>query len=181
MIIHDYREHWIDDFNKIKRVIEKSLQGLNISIEHIGSTSVPSLAAKPIIDIDIVFAGSMAFEEIRIRLEKLGYFHNGNQGIPDREAFKRNVMDQKHNVLDCIDHHLYVCPVDSAELQRHILFRNYLTANEDARVLYQNLKLAIALEAEQDRKKYVELKEVRARELIYTMVEKARKDKKNGL
>jgi GrpB-like predicted nucleotidyltransferase (UPF0157 family) len=170
MLIQKYNPNWIKDFNDIKNVITEALINLNVQIEHVGSTSIPNLAAKPIIDIDIVFETPKEFEVIKSGLEKIGYYHNGNQGILNRDVFKRIKTDAKHEILDSTAHHLYVCPSDSAELQRHILFRDYLKSNEDARIQYQSLKYALAEEANQDRKKYAELKEMKASEFINTVI-----------
>ncbi len=174
MLLQVHNPAWIQDFEKISKLIDDALQNLFVSIEHVGSTSIPHLAAKPIIDIDVVFANPKDFEAIKIRLEKMGYAHHGNQGIPDREVFKRNGAS-KDIVLDKIAHHLYVCPSDSEELQKHILFRDYLLANEEARVQYQKLKQEIAEEANQDRKKYAQLKELKATGFINLMIANARK------
>ena len=177
MLIHTYKEKWIEDFNKIKNIIDETLSNKNITIEHIGSTSIPQLAAKPIIDIDIVYPSKVAFDEIKKRLAKIGYYHNGNQGILHREAFKRDGATRKHEILDAITHHLYVCPMDSEELERHILFRDYLIINEEAKNQYQNLKYEIANEVKQDKKKYAQLKEVKARDFINSIIEKAKRNK----
>jgi GrpB-like predicted nucleotidyltransferase (UPF0157 family) len=173
MLIQQYEKKWIEDFNKIKKTISEALLNLKISIEHIGSTSIPELAAKPIIDIDVIFDETLEFGEIKRRLDKIGYYHNGNQGVLNREVFKRYKMSTQHEVLDFIAHHLYVCPVDSEELQRHILFRNYLIASQEARVQYKNLKYQLAEEAGQNQKKYAALKEVRAREFVNAIISKA--------
>ncbi len=77
------------------------LNGLGYTIEHVGSTSVPNLDAKPIIDIDIVFTESKTLPMIKAALEAIGYYHNGNQGIEDREVFKRNGK-LNHSSLDTI-------------------------------------------------------------------------------
>jgi GrpB-like predicted nucleotidyltransferase (UPF0157 family) len=172
MLIQTYKESWIADFNAISKILVETLVNLNVSVEHIGSTSIPNLAAKPIIDVDIVFDKDTDFTEIKALLESLDYYHNGNQGIINREVFKRT-KTANHQILDSITHHLYVCSSDSDELRRHILFRNYLIANEDARIEYQKLKYEIAAEAEQDKKKYAELKEIKAREFIDSVIKKA--------
>jgi GrpB-like predicted nucleotidyltransferase (UPF0157 family) len=176
MLIQKYQKSWIADFNAISKILRKALINLNVSIEHIGSTSIPELAAKPIIDIDIIIDNYRSFDNVKCGLENIGYYHNGNQGIADREVFKRSKI-ANHQVLDSVAHHLYVCPIDSDELQRHIYFRDYLIANADARIEYQNLKYEIAAEANQDKKKYAELKEIKAREFIIGVIEKAEKDK----
>ncbi len=175
LLIQAYQPSWVQDFSKIRRVIDEALQPLNVPIEHVGSTAVPHLAAKPIIDIDIIYDENTNFEDIKTGLEKLGYFHNGNQGIPDRNVFKRGKMLVFHPVLDKIVHHLYVCLSDSEALQRHILLRDYLLENEDARVYYQNLKYAIAEEVNQDKKQYAALKEIKTKDFIDIIIEKAKK------
>jgi GrpB-like predicted nucleotidyltransferase (UPF0157 family) len=175
MLIQAYKETWAHDFNQIKKVLEETLVNLPISIEHIGSTAVPQLAAKPIIDISIVFDSDVEFDDIKGSLEKIGYYHNGNQGIPNREVFKRAKNATIHSLLDVIAHHLYVCPSDGEELRRYILFREYLIANEDARMAYQDLKYQIAEEARHDRKEYARLKELKATAFINSITDKVRK------
>ena len=115
MLIEKYTSNWIKDFTKIKSEIENGLQGLDYTVEHVGSTCVPNLDAKPIIDIDIIYSKKLDFEKIKSALLKIGYYHNGNQGIEDRDVFKRNGK-LANQILDTIKHHLYVCPIESIEL-----------------------------------------------------------------
>ncbi|MEL7159615.1 MAG: GrpB family protein, partial [Bacteroidota bacterium] len=89
MLIQDYRAYWPIDFARLSEVLTAALAGTNHHIEHVGSTAVPGLAAKPIIDLDVVYYAPEAFGEIKDSLEQLGYYHNGDQGIPGREVFKR--------------------------------------------------------------------------------------------
>ncbi|GJM35172.1 MAG: hypothetical protein DHS20C18_41730 [Saprospiraceae bacterium] len=174
MLIQTYNPIWKQHFETIKEVLQSALHGHTIAIEHIGSTSVPGLAAKPIIDIDIVFPADAEFIAIKTDLSKIGYYHNGDQGIANREAFKRNEGLNKHPVLDEIEHHLYVCPADSQELHRHLLFRNYLRRHNWAREEYGKLKYALAKETNQDRKAYALLKELRAKELVESIINRAK-------
>ncbi len=90
------------------------------------------LAAKPIIDIDIVIDDN--FDEVKSLLEEIGYCHEGDLGIPGRDAFK---YEGKPHVMM---HHLYVCKRDNEELQRHITFRNYLREHPDVRDRYGAVK-----------------------------------------
>lgn len=175
MLIQPYQKSWADDFNTLKSIIHEALPNLTVAIEHVGSTSIPGLAAKPIIDMDIVFDKSVAFNKIKTGLATLGYYHNGNQGIAGREAFKRNPAAAKHEILDFITHHLYACRTDSEELNKHILFRDWLVTDADARNKYQTLKYAIAEEANQDKKRYAELKETKAADFTNGIIEKAKK------
>lgn len=170
MLIQPYSPNWVDDFEKIKKVLNEEVFDYILDIEHVGSTAVPNLAAKPIIDIDIIYQEIDDFEKIKIGLEKLGYYHNGNQGIEGREVFKRNGKQEK-KVLDNITHHLYVCKYDSVELQRHILFRDFLRKNEITRNYYLQLKLELANEIKNDKAKYAALKQLKANPFINYVIE----------
>ena len=174
MILQDYQERWVDDFKEIKNVIQEALFKREVFIVHIGSTSIPNLAAKPIIDIDVVYGPSVDFKGVKEGLEKIGYCHNGNQGIKDREVFKRCRLTGKHEILDAISHHLYVCPIYSEEFNRHLLFKHYLIENERERQ-YQEFKMQIAEAAKQDKKKYTYLKEVETRAFIHSIIDSAKK------
>jgi len=173
MLLQKYQGSWADDFMKIKEVLGAVLGDIEVEIEHIGSTSIKYIAAKPIIDIDIVFHPNVKFAEIENRLANLNYYHNGDQGIKDREAFNRHETKGKHEILDFIYHHLYVCPSHSLELERHLNLRNYLNEHEGARKQYEKIKYQIAEEANQDRKIYAKLKETRASEFIESILRKA--------
>lgn len=170
MLIQIYNPEWVNQFEKIKEKLLIGLSGIEVNIEHIGSTSLPSLAAKPIIDIDIVYNESTDFELIKKSLEGLGYFHNGNQDVEGREVFKRTKKNESE-VLDKIPHHLYVCKPDCAELQRHLLFRDYLRKHEVARIFYQKLKYQIAEETHNDRKQYAKIKELKANSFVNYIIE----------
>jgi GrpB-like predicted nucleotidyltransferase (UPF0157 family) len=164
MLIQKHNLNWKTDFNKISSILKDTLDGLILSIEHVGSTAVPDLDAKPIIDIDVIFEGDV-FSEIKERLIAIGYYHNGDQGIPDREVFKRDNA-ANHPILDSISHHLYVCSSDSEELKNHLLFRDHLKSNESARNQYIKIKLDLAEKANQDKKVYANLKEIEASAFI---------------
>ena len=170
MLLNAYTSTWIQNFTDIKREIDKGLHGIEFIIEHIGSTSVPNLDSKPIIDIDIIFFKPMDFENIKTGLERIGYYHNGNQGIEGREVFKRNGK-LTSEILDTVKHHLYVCPVGSKALERHLLSRNFLRKHEWARIKYQQMKYELAEKANQDRKVYAALKELYVNDFIDAIVE----------
>ncbi|MBL7726781.1 MAG: GrpB family protein [Dinghuibacter sp.] len=174
MLIQEYQERWPHDFEAIKSVLHSVLNETLCVIEHVGSTAVPQLAAKPIIDIDIVYTEQQQFAVIKAGLASLGYFHNGDQGLPGREVFKRGISGTTHPVLDTIVHHLYVCMKGSAQLNRHLLLRNYLRAHPEARAVYQQMKYELAVEAKQDRKRYAALKEEKANVFIDAVLEKAK-------
>lgn len=152
IIVLPYDKEWKIAFEKIKNEIEDAIGDLLINIEHVGSTFVEGMSAKPCIDLDVVIKDYSVFDEVVRRLEKTGYIHEGNLGIKDREAFKYS--DKPH----LMRHHMYVCPQVSEELQRHITFRDYLRSNPDAVKEYSLVKETAAKLYPNDIDKYIEYK-----------------------
>lgn len=171
MLIVDYCEEWIADFKALKETITCRFRDFDYSIEHIGSTAVPGMAAKPIIDIDVVYYADDDFQKIREALVALNYYHNGDQGIEGREVFKRS-SGTKHPVLDQIRHHLYVCPDDSEELKKHLIIRDYLRAHAEVREDYIRRKKEIARTVQQDRKAYAQHKQTEMRSFFDGILKK---------
>lgn len=176
MVLSEYNELWPEQFENIKNILLNKFSGIVFRIEHVGSTSVKELSAKPKLDIDIVIPKEVSFEVIKEKLSELGYFHRGDLDVEGREVFDRNnsVYDV---VLDNITHNLYACYEDNIELERHLLFRDYLRSNSEARLEYERLKKDIAERSGQDVKKYVLMKETEAREFVYFIVERSRQTK----
>lgn len=152
VIVEDYNPQWEQEFIKIKKEIESCLGPLALSIEHVGSTSVKGLAAKPIIDLDVVINDQSLLNDVIQRLGSIGYIYEGNLGIEGREAFK---YKSKPHLMT---HHLYVCPKDSKELYRHITFRNYLRNHPEARKAYSKIKKEAALLFPNSIEQYIEYK-----------------------
>jgi GrpB-like predicted nucleotidyltransferase (UPF0157 family) len=149
VIVTDYDPAWPDIFASLQRMLVCALGDTALAVEHVGSTAVPGLAAKPVIDVDVV----VRREDIATAIEKLtraGYKHTGDQGVPDREAFRQKG--------DLPAHHLYVCPADSAELARHLAFRDALRRDAELRDAYGRLKQRLALLYRDDRVAYTEAK-----------------------
>ena len=159
VVVLPYDEGWIYDFEKIKNELEKALGDLIVGIEHVGSTSVKGLSAKPCIDIDIIIKDYSVFESVVNELNQIGYIHEGDLGIKDREAFKYS--DKQHMPK----HHLYVCPAYSEELRRHITFRDFLRKDPDAARRYSAVKEEAARLFPSDIDKYIEYKSPCIKEL----------------
>ena len=136
--IEPYDPEWKNEFLKIKNMIIKHVDDLIIRIEHVGSTSVKGLAAKPIIDLDVVIENNSILPRTIKRLKKIGYEHEGNLGIEGREAFRKIRKD------DLMKHHLYVCPEKGKGFVEHIALRNYLRENKKAKEEYEKLKFKLA-------------------------------------
>ncbi len=129
----DYDSKWVNDFNQIKGEIEEALKDLVLAVEHVGSTSVPLLAAKPIIDLDVVIDQN-DLKEVIYLLENHGYIYEGKEHLRT--------------------HHLYVCPQDSKELKRHLAFRNYLRKHPNTVKEYGKIKKEAAKLYPNDIEKY---------------------------
>ncbi|MGC1307269.1 MAG: GrpB family protein [Phormidesmis sp.] len=145
----EYKPTWVDEFQSYSEQLKPLLKGSIIGIEHVGSTSVVGLAAKPIIDIDIVISSRVILEQVLQKLAVAGYKHIGNDGIPGREAFAWPSERR---------HHLYVCAVNSHNLHNHLIFRDYLRKNSEVAVTYGQLKKKLAEKYKRDAESYCEAK-----------------------
>ena len=152
VVVLPYDEQWKQDFLMIKNELVSALGQLAMRIEHVGSTSIEGLSAKPIIDIDVVIKDDTVLEEVISALGAIGYRHEGDLGIAGREAFKYDGKDHLRK------HHLYVCPENSPELKRHIAFRDYLRTHPDAVREYSHIKEEGARNYPYDIDKYIEHK-----------------------
>lgn len=134
VIVVPYNKQWPKEFEKIKVEIFAALGQLAVSIEHVGSTSVQGLWAKPIIDIDIVIPDNKFLPQVIDKLKNIDYQYEGNFGIEGREAFRYD------NKPEFMLHHLYVCTLNSKELKRHLAFRDFLRTHSDAVAAYSQVK-----------------------------------------
>lgn len=157
VVVTDYDPDWPELFQSLRSRIAHALGTIAALIEHVGSTAVPGLAAKPIIDIDVLLISADALPTAIDRLATIGYLHQGNLGIAEREAF---LAPQ-----GSFPHHLYVCPPDSIEFRRHLAFRDYLRAHADETRNYGELKRMLAAEFRDDRPSYIAGKEAFVAEL----------------
>lgn len=144
--VMDYLAEWPEVFASIRARVWPILRDFAIGIEHVGSTAVPGLAAKPIIDIDVIVASRREIPLAVTRLGRRGYRHLGDLGIEDRDGFRPP--------SDAPAHHLYVCPVGSLALRNHIAVRDYLHAHPSDAAAYTDLKKKLAREYARDRDAY---------------------------
>lgn len=121
-----YNRDWPERFARIAAHVRTFLPD-GCTIHHVGSTSVPGMPAKDIIDLDIEYA-QCTLQEVVDALGEAGYEHEGDLGVPGREAFKA-VPDSHAASLPA--HHLYACESGAFELQKHLSFRNYLRAHPE--------------------------------------------------
>ena len=152
VVVMPHDATWKNEFEKIKTEIEDALGDLAMGIEHVGSTAVEGLAAKPCIDIDVVIRDASELGAAVAALSRIGYVHEGDLGIKGREAF--DYADKPH----LMKHHLYVCAQDSAELLRHIAFRDFLRGHPEAAAEYGRIKQEAARLFPDDIARYIAYK-----------------------
>jgi GrpB-like predicted nucleotidyltransferase (UPF0157 family) len=143
----DYDSSWPLTFASLQAPIWEALRGIALSVEHVGSTSVPGLAAKPIIDIDAIVPSRAEMPAAIDRVAALGYVHCGTLGIEDREAFESPVGLPAH--------HLYACVQGSAALANHLAIRDCLRRNPAAAAAYGRLKKQLAEQFPVDVESYI--------------------------
>jgi GrpB-like predicted nucleotidyltransferase (UPF0157 family) len=146
----DYDPDWPRIFHQLRDQIWPSVRDVAVAIEHVGSTSVPGMAAKPVIDMDVVIATVADLPSLKLRLGSLGYEHRGNLGVNDREAFLSPV--------NLPSHHLHACVQNSLALQNHIAVRDYLRTHPSEAAVYSKLKKRLAERFPNERERYVESK-----------------------
>jgi GrpB-like predicted nucleotidyltransferase (UPF0157 family) len=152
IVISDYDPAWVDRFEGERELLAEALRPHALRIEHVGSTSVPGLAAKPIVDIAVSLRTLTVIPDVRILLAALDYRHRGEEGMPGRHCFCKPISPpgRAHRVAQ-----LHVTQVGSNDFRNHILFRDYLRAHPDARDEYAALKRTIAAEVDDDIAAYI--------------------------
>ncbi|WP_428611112.1 GrpB family protein [Shewanella sp.] len=146
----DYQRHWPEVFEAEKALLLAVLGDRVITIEHIGSTSVPGLAAKPIIDILVEADSLAALDAKNSQLQRLGYRARGEHGIAGRRYFQKGGEQRSH--------HLHAFQSGSAQLTAHRAFRDYLIAHPQMAGEYGRLKQRIAKKGQHDSEAYMALK-----------------------
>ena len=154
-----YDAAWPAFFRAMEERLQALFVGTEVVIEHVGSTAVPGLAAKPIVDIDVVVPSNADIPDVVRRLESGGYVHRGDLGIPGREAF--DVPP------DLPYHHLYVVAAGTKPHLDHVLLRDHLRSHPDAAERYGRRKLEVAhLITAESRQAYMDAKASVIEELL---------------
>ncbi len=152
-----YDARWPQLYASEEARLRRFLGGLSIVLEHSGSTAVPGLVAKPILDILGGRPASVSRESAIDAIERAGYTYRGEQGIAGRDFFRRG---------DPRSHHLHLTTVGSDFWKDHLDFRDYLRGHSDARDAYAALKVDLAKKYPRDREAYIEGKTDFVREIL---------------
>ena len=151
IVLSSYDPDWPRLFAEERQRLQAAIGEWAVVIEHVGSTSIPGIAAKPIIDIVVAVAELVDELKCITPLVEIGYDCKGEFGIPERVFFRKltdtPLPGQVTNGIGRT-HQVHMFQRDNIEVERHIAFRDYLRANPDARQAYEDLKRRLAAEHE---------------------------------
>lgn len=165
VVIVDYDPRWPRFFDEEKTNILRVIGPMIVSVEHIGSTAVPGLAAKPIIDI---MAGVRHLSDATwciqpLRTLRYEYVPEYEKLIPDRRYFhKRSMQGMEHGST----HHLHMVEDGSEFWSRQLLFRDYLRDHPEEARRYADLKKTLAARYSSDRERYTSAKTDYIQEIV---------------
>ncbi|MEI6970672.1 MAG: GrpB family protein [bacterium] len=144
-----YSSAWHTLFEREKKTLLVALRGIVLKIEHIGSTSVPDMEAKPIIDMAAAVPSLAEVPSCIQPLASVGYEYKGEYNLPGRHFFTKG---SPHT------YYLHVVAIDSDHWSSWLIFRDYLTAHKDVAAEYSQLKRDLARAYQSDRDAYTKAK-----------------------
>lgn len=142
----DYDPQWAMAYQVEAAAIRRALEGLDVSLHHIGSTSVPGLKAKLVIDILIEVSEVADLDVYDDGLQAIGYTPNGEFGIPGRRFYLKGLYDRPR--------HIHAFNFGTPDVLRHLAFRDYLIAHPDIAIEYGALKAGLADACDNDNDVY---------------------------
>jgi len=137
-----YDPNWTKKFLIESQDVKEALGDNCIAIHHIGSTAVPDLAGKPVIDIMPVVIDINLVDQYNNAMEKLDYTARGENGIPFRRYFRKGSVIRTY--------HIHVFQIGNSEIDRHIRFRDWMRNNAQDRQTYEDLKRDLAVKFPND-------------------------------
>jgi len=149
VLVVPYRPGWKSAFRREAALLRSTFGGAVLGVEHIGSTAVEGMAAKPIIDLMCAVAGLDGARAFRPRLEALGYEYRPDEAVPDRLFFAKGPRERR-------THHLSLTEPGSTFYEEKLLFRDYLRTHASAAEEYRRLKAGLAGRHASDRASYTE-------------------------
>lgn len=148
IVLAPHNAAWAAAFEREAATISHALSDLPIELHHIGSTAIPRIVAKPVIDMLGDVPALDALDASTHRLTALGYEALGEFGIPGRRYFRKNARDHART------HQLHCFASNSLEIRRHLDFRDYLLAFPEAAAAYATLKQQLTARCGSDMEVY---------------------------
>lgn len=150
IIVVPYNDKWPEKFEAESLLVKTLLGGVAKSIHHIGSTSVPGLSAKPVIDIPLEVSDINELDRYNSAMTRAGYIARGENGISGRRYFIKGGEQRSHQV--------HAFAVGDMQVFRHLAFRDYLRKNRDIAGKYAEIKHSAAVLSKNDVHRYSALK-----------------------
>ena len=150
VVVVAYDSGWPRAFEEEARLLAAIVAPCAGRLHHIGSTSIPGMHAKPILDLLLEVRAVEALDLATARFAELGYEAKGEYGIAGRRFFR------KHDATGVRTHHLHAFDRDSAHARRHLAFRDYMIAHPDEARRYGALKQRLALAHPDDIEAYMD-------------------------
>ena len=154
VVIVDYNPGWPALYEEEKASILALIGEYVVGIHHVGSTSVPELGAKPIIDIMIGIPDLAFVDRCVPLLQSLGYEYLGEYGIPGRHYFRKPAVGG----IEHRTHHIHMMQTNHSQWRRHLQFRDYLRSHPEDAKRYELLKRELAVRFGADRDGYTDAK-----------------------
>jgi GrpB-like predicted nucleotidyltransferase (UPF0157 family) len=154
--LEPHNEEWTLLFEEERARIETAVGPYILDIQHVGSTAIPGIPAKPIIDINVAVRN---FEEAAVCIDplvQLGYVYRGENGIPRRHYFHKGSPGSPGSPDSPHTHHLHMDEISGPAWQNQILFRDYLRQHPETAAQYARLKTELAQRYPTDRNVYLD-------------------------
>jgi GrpB-like predicted nucleotidyltransferase (UPF0157 family) len=153
VLVVPYNKEWPrmyqEEINRVFPVLQNEI----VAMYHIGSTSIPGMWAKPIIDILLEVRAISKIDDYNEAMINLGYEPRGELGIPGRRYFSREEPE------DVRTHHIHAFETGNIGIERHLAFRDYMIAHQKDAEKYADLKKQLAQQYPRDIDSYIEGKE----------------------
>ncbi len=137
VILVSHKPEWLDLARQEAERIKKALSVEVIAVHHVGSTAIPGIKAKPILDFVLVVKDLDSLDRKTHEMESMGYTARGEQGIPGRRFFSKDTDGKR-------SHHVHAFQKNNSEIERHLVFRDYLLTHRQDAKEYENLKEELA-------------------------------------
>jgi GrpB-like predicted nucleotidyltransferase (UPF0157 family) len=143
--LYPYTTEWKRLFDEERTRLEACVGQFVLDIQHIGSTAIPGIVAKPILDIGVAVSNFEEAQVCIVPLEQLGYIYRGEYGIPRRHYFVKG---------EPRTHHLHMVEIASAGWKGNLFFRDYLKQHPEAAAEYARIKIRLAQDPPSQRQNY---------------------------
>jgi GrpB-like predicted nucleotidyltransferase (UPF0157 family) len=166
VVVVPHDPSWADEFSRVSAEVCPAFGPNLVALHHVGSTSIPGIYAKPIIDMVAAVRDVSAVDQLNGRFESLGFVPKGEFGIPGRRYFYRN------DASGVRTHQIHTFEADSIGVARHLAFRDFLIAHPQIASSYSDLKRRMAAAHPEDIEAYMDgkdsfIKDVEAKALVW--------------